>query len=293
MFRHRLLCLLALGLPLADAAAGRAANWATGVVAYAAGKTYPAPDPGDWTPAPPDAVNATYTTASTAALAGLTADTGIGTPYPSVLTPFNGAWQPGALLGIGQGGSITLQFTHPVRTDGYTIGVHTGTTLAETDYPNGNAGSVATILSTPRRAAVAVSDDGELWFPLGTFDLNNPSNYYATGVDAPSYQLSVTAGTLADVEKPFLGSVSSFDGQSWPQILATLDGSAGGTWLDLSATGLPSISYIQFTVPTGSALYLDGVVGLPAPEPSSLAVLALGAWGLILGRRKRAADEHK
>ena len=270
---------------LAPMVRAHAANWADAIVSYSAGNTYLAPDPGvSFTP-PAGAVNVSYTSPSAADFGGITGDTGWG-----VLTPFNGAYSTDQMAGIGAGGSIVLQFADPVRTSGYTIGIHTGSMLADQQYPDGYAGATATPLSTPRRATIAVSahNAGDAdWYTLGTFDLNNPSNYYATGVDTPGSQMAVTAGTLADVTKPFTGSGSSFDGAYWTQMLATLDGSAGGNWIDLSSAGLSSVSYVRFTVPTGSVLYLDAVVGLPAPEPASLSLLALG--GLMLLRRRRTA----
>jgi hypothetical protein len=261
-----------------------AADWASNVVSYASGDTYDPPVDSTVPFVPPAGkVNPSYTSPTALILDGITADTG-----GAVLTAFNGAWSPSHILGIGQGGSIVLQFTEPVRTSGYTVGIHTAAALNDFDFPYGYAGATAFPYTTPRQATIAVSAaNNNDWVTLGTFNLDNPSNFYATGVDTPCYQPSVTGGTAADVTKPFLGNVSSFSGKNWPQVLATLDGSAGGNWIDLSSAGVPAINYIRFTVPTGSILYLDGVVGLPVPEPASIAVLGLSA--ALLRRRRRSA----
>ena len=41
-------------------------------------------------------------------------------------------------------------------------------------------------------------------------------------------------------QKPFLGSLSSFGGETYAQIKTTLNSSAGGTWIDTAGAGLPA-----------------------------------------------------
>jgi len=270
---------------LLGALPARGADWASTVLNYSAGFTYPSPDPNNFSFVPPTGgVDVAYAGAISGQLDGITGDTGFG-----VLTPFNGAFSPSQYVGVGQGGSITLQFASPVKGTGFALGIHTASGLIDFAYPNGSAGATATPYTTPRRAMVEVSADGNVWKNLGTFDLNNPSNFYATGVTTPGFQSTVSGGTLADVQKPFTGSLSSFNGENWNGMLTTLNGSAGGNWVDVSSSGLSSVGYVRLSVPNGSILYLDGVVGVPAaaaPEPASLGVMGLGVVGLLLRRRR-------
>src|SRR5208282_788494 len=109
---------------------------------------------------------------------------------------------------------------------------------------------------------------------LGLQNLNIPENYY-TNAGNP-YQFPAPSPTdLANFGQPFTGTLDSFDGESFSQILTTLNGSAGGTWLDLSNTGLNEINFIQFSEPLNqtpdtSFLALEAVSANDAsvPEPA-------------------------
>ena len=277
----RLSCTMALaGVILAASAPAWAADYAAQVINYSSGSTYPHPAPTDPVVDHPGQVDASVTNAA-GALGGLTADTGFG-----ALTPFNGVFDPSQYVGIGQGGSLELQFAQPVKTSGFTIGVHTGVGLIDMDYPNGSTVGGAIAYSTPRVATVDVSKDGTNWVTLGSHAFDNPSNYYSSGITTPGYQ-AVTSGLIAaDPSLPFTGSLSDLSGQTWSGMLSVFNGSTGGTWLDLSSAGLSQVDYIRFTVDTGNVMYVDSVVGLAVPEPASLGVLGLGAAALLARRRR-------
>jgi MYXO-CTERM domain-containing protein len=133
--------------------------------------------------------------------------------------------------------------------------------------------------------------------------VNMPANYYA---NATSYNVAPPdPAVLADFGQPFTpaGGLSAFDGKNFADVLAVLGGSGGGTWVDLSVTGLTQVGYVRFSVAddgdalTGLNFELDAVsvangkVGAPvaggaAPvaEPAGLAALAL--VGLTVRRRR-------
>jgi MYXO-CTERM domain-containing protein len=106
---------------------------------------------------------------------------------------------------------------------------------------------------------------------------------------------------VADFGKPFTpaGGLAAFDGLDWNGVLGVLNGSGGGTWLDLSAAGLPQVGYIRLSVPvsgTGANFEVDAVViangkvgpaiggGSTVPEPA-IGLIALA--GIVLARRRR------
>jgi hypothetical protein len=203
-----------------------------------------------------------------------------------ILTPFNAAWQSSDLTGISAGGNLVLQLSSPIRTDGRTLGIHAGVGLADVAWPGGVASQPAASYNSLRQASISVSDDGDVWASLGLITFELPTNYYSQGVSNPGY--TTVAGTkVADFSRPFLGTLGDFDGKDWPQILTLLDGSGGGTWLDLSKTGLSQVNYVKFDVGTGQQMYVDSVVGVAVPEPGAVLIL-LGA-GLLGLRRRRGA----
>jgi hypothetical protein len=244
-----------------------------------------------------------------AALGGLNPVAGSFGPTTYYLTPFDPAFGPSNLVEIGAGGSLVLQLAAPVSTNGDTIGVHTGIGLLDANYPNGtNSNPASYVNSWLRQADVLVSANGVDWGNLGTITFSNPSNYY-TGEATDPEGGTPGVGPLANQGQPFLGSLSSFNGEDWQQTLATLDGSAGGTWLNLSGVtdenGNPiaEVNYIAFDVPadlpldpsTGNPeiMMVDAVVGIAVPEPASLIGLALGVPALMAAcRRGRRAGSR-
>jgi hypothetical protein len=202
-------------------------------------------------------------------------------PDDSIVTPFSAEYNPANIVGIsGDGGDLELHMLQPISTAGYTLGVHTGSGLNDSAYPDGINYDPASTYTDTRSATVLVSSDGANWVSLGSIDFDNPTNIYT---DIGSAYTDQPGSDLANFGQPFLGSLDSFDGKDFSGTLSVLDGSAGGTWLDLSGTGLSQINYIKFETDSEQTMYVDAVVGIPVPEPASAALLGLSA---LLWRRR-------
>lgn len=251
-----------------------------------------------------------YTTPA-AALGNPEAFTGEGV-FPGVVSPFNAPFGTDEIVSIGTNGSITLQLSHYAlpRADGPEIGVFTNVGLIDaswfdTDPGNDGAGIASNPASvfSDNYAVVEVSQDGQTWVGLNGGNeilFNIPSNGYA---DAASPSSPTPGSVLADPTQPFTKTLSAFDGDDFASVLAELNGSAGGAWLDISDTGLSKVGFVRFLVPAsitaGSGgpsdtnFELDAVTvaanatGAAVPEPASLAI-ALLMGGLAL-RRPRSA----
>ena len=127
---------------------------------------------------------------------------------------------------------------------------------------------------------------------------SNPSAYYGTASgdsgsgyyvapDGGNNTLAPTAGTpLANPGQAFTGTLASFNGATYREVMATLNGSAGGNWFNVSTTGLPDITEIALAAPSGSnSMYVQAVVGV-VPEPATLMMLLAGSAVLPLLRRR-------
>jgi len=202
------------------------------------------------------------------------------------LTPFNPPFSEQHIVIVGSGGHLTLRLSSPVSAAGAgpEVGVFSNNGLVDVS-PNGTgvAGTPAGTFSPPGRAVVSVSEDGRTFVPLDdeAVTFANPTNYY-TDVRIENYWAPLGSAT-ADFSRPFTGTLSDFGGLTYEQIVALLDGSAGGTWLDVSGTGLSSVQYVRFDVPQGSRLVVDAVTAVP--EPSMGALLALPLMALVRRRR--------
>jgi hypothetical protein len=208
----------------------------------------------------------------------------------TILTPFNAAYNPDQIVGIGAGGQLTLHLSGAVATTGKTLGVHTGTGLIDASPNFSGAGQnlpTASSYTDPRVSTVRVSFDGNRWVSLGSINFQIPSNYYDQGVTNPGF--TTTPGThVADLSQPFTAPLTDFDNRDWPGTLTLLNGSAGGDWLDLSSTGLPGVNFVQFIVPAGAPdlMYVDAVAGVAIPEPASASLLLL-SLPMLLRRSRR------
>lgn len=216
----------------------------------------------------------------------------------NILTPFNPAAALDEIVSIGEGGHLTLQLANYVDVGaGADIGVFGNVAVAEADWMNpiGTAGDpVVTFGQDP--VTIEISYDRSQWVSFGEVLIDMPTNYY---VDASGPYVSSGAGlTAANFGKPCTASVSDLAGKTWGEILTLLDGSAGGNWGDLSATGLTQVGYVRFTVPDDgdaetslnfeldAVSIADGHVGQPVPEPAVSVLISMGA-AVMLRRRRR------
>jgi hypothetical protein len=220
--------------------------------------------------------------------------------FPNVLSPFSAAYQGDEIVQIGEGGQLTLRLSNYVNVGpGKRLGVLTNAALQDSNFLDDTATN-----SNPAQrfgggsATVRVSDDGVHFISLGTITFDIPNLYFA---NAGPYDPAAPANpVLADFGLPFPGALSDFNGKDYA---ATVDAfkiapgtySGGGTWLDLSPTGLTQVGYIQFELPddnnplTTNTLALDSIsianpaIGAPLPEPTLLVHFATAF--LFLRRR--------
>jgi hypothetical protein len=207
-------------------------------------------------------------------------------PTPLVVSPFNAPWTAGEITGIGPGGRLVLKLGQTAPTgSGYTLGVHAGVNLANVGQTEAQASNPAATFNF-RRADLRVSADGQNWVPLASdVVFNVPTNAFAAGVTQPEGQS--TPGTIqADYTKPFVGTLADFSGLTYPQMLALLNGSAGGTWFDLTNVPLSGVNYVEFTVGADDQqMYVDAVVTTPEPAAGIVVFGVFLATALRLGRK--------
>jgi len=206
------------------------------------------------------------------------------------LTPFNPPFKDDHIVIVGSGGSITLRLSAPVAAGGAgpDIGVFSNNGLIDVSPGGtGTAGSPAATFSPPSAARVSVSSDGQTFVPLSAAPsvFANPTNFY-TDVSIDNYSAPI-GNAVADFSKPFMGTLSDFGGLTYQQMVQLLGGSGGGTWLDVTGTGLSSVEYVRFDVPAGAGerLVLDAVTTVP--EPAAGLVLLMTS-SFLIRRRARA-----
>ena len=213
---------------------------------------------------------------------------------PTVLSPFNPAWEPTDIVEIGPTGQLTLQFPNFVKVGGGSeIGVVSNNLFIDATGFGDNLNTASVFgsgVTGGGRAQVLVSNDGVNFHSIGTYTFDRPANFYQDITDP--YQS--TAGNVpADFGIPFTHPISDFNGLNFAQTLALFGTSGGGTWLDLASSGLSQIDYIQFKVPAGvNEFVVDAVsvnnndLGAAVPEPSGWAMIMVSIACWIRMRRR-------
>jgi hypothetical protein len=226
--------------------------------------------------------------------------------FPGVVSPFNPPFLSSEIVSVGEGGHLTLRLSHYAipQAAGPEIGVFENVGLIDTSFPNGVAGSPAATFGIDS-AVVDVSADGTSWVSLGNIAFDVPANGYNDVTDP----FASTAGSApSDFQKPFTGELDSFSGLRYfdaanPDMLELLAGSGGGTWLDISATGLRHVGFIRFSVAddlnatSRLNFELDAVSishaamgAAVVPEPSMAAYCYLVIWFVTYRWRRRTFE---
>ncbi|MBX3411038.1 MAG: hypothetical protein KF859_14280 [Phycisphaeraceae bacterium] len=202
--------------------------------------------------------------------------------FPTAVTPFNPPFGVDEIVGVGQGGHLTLSFDKPVRNDplnpyGIDLLVFTNIFFAgdENDVAVGQFGSLA-------GAVIEVSNGGG-WVPVpgvGALPVFPTLGY----LDVAGPTVFEPGNVLSDFTVPV---DPAFDpiGRTFAEIVAAYGRSGGGVGIDLAGTGLSEITMIRFSS-TGGTYYIDAVAAVtPVPAPGGAAML--GLVGLSALRRRR------
>lgn len=206
--------------------------------------------------------------------------------YGGPTTPFSSAYRDDEVVTIGYGGSITLKFDepvldHPLNPFGIDLLVF-GNAFLELDFLTNRAtnkifddgGLLEVSANGVHFESVPISADG-LFPTIGYLDVTDP---LATEIgSAPS-----------DFTKPVN---PSFDprGLTLAEIIAGYNGSGGGVGVDISSTGLSSISYVRISNLTSAQVLpeIDAIADVAAvPEPATLGMVAVAAAGIFFRRRR-------
>lgn len=174
---------------------------------------------------------------------------GVGTPFVSVLSPFNPPYEDSQLLQIGPGGQITIQLSHfAIVGPGRELGVFSNVGIFDAAYPQGQTGSPITIFGEDS-VIIEVSEDGQTFFSLGEKNISMFHNYF---MDQESPYSPDAGSQRADFGRPFSGKAGDFSGKNYQEIKDMLAGSAGGNWFDVGATPLTKIGYVRFSLSSNS-----------------------------------------
>jgi hypothetical protein len=203
----------------------------------------------------------------------------------SPVDPFDAPYLSSQIVGIGTGGSLTLQFNSPIQKD--------------PNHPYGLDFIVFGHAGFNEDFGTFTATDGSLY--TGG---DNGVTVSVSAAGATFYNLAAPSGTMVDGLYPTDGSgnpllpvnpsltAADFSGLTLSQIEALYGGSAGGAGFDLGwavdgnnqPVALSSIEFIRLQN-SGNVAYIDAISAVPEPTTGALAIV--GAGLLWLNRRKK------
>ncbi|HLX95700.1 MAG TPA: hypothetical protein VKU37_08140 [Verrucomicrobiae bacterium] len=208
--------------------------------------------------------------------------------YGGPVDPFDAPYLSSQIVGIGTGGSLTLQFSTPIQNNpGNPFGLdfiifgHAGFNITNGDYSGGGITDGSLYTGGTSDVRVSVSADGTTFYTL------NPA--LTPQVDG----LFPTDGS----GNPFLPvdptlNAADFAGQDLAGIRALYNDSAGGAGFSVAwaidsngqSVALSSVDYVRLDVLNdGTPAYIDAISIVPEPATWTLAITGAG---LCLLRRR-------
>ena len=200
--------------------------------------------------------------------------------------PFNAPYLTNQIVGIGTGGSLTLQFNTPIQNNpnnpfglDFIIFGHAG---FNEDFSSGTAADGSLYTGDTSDVRVSVSSDGSTFYTLNPALTPQVDGLYPTDGSGNPFLPVNPALTAAD-----------FAGQDLAGIRALYNGSAGGAGFSLAwaidsngnSVSLSSVDYARLDVLSdGSPAYIDAM-SVVVPEPATWALALTGAGLLFLRRR--------
>ena len=208
--------------------------------------------------------------------------------YGGPVDPFDPPYLPSQIVGVGTGGSLTLQFNTPILNNpGNPFGIdfiifgHAGFNIVNGDYSGGGITDGSLFTGGTSDVQVSVSADGVTFYKLNPALTPQVDGLFPT--DGSGNPLVAVNPNL---------TASDFNGLGLSGIRSLYAGSAGGAGFNLAwaidsnaqSVYLPSVDYVRLDVLSdGTPAYIDAISVVP--EPATL-TLAIAGAGLFLLRRR-------